>query len=76
MKQDFDLFNYIPSDSYATEFVNAQKLHFPDQGFSTAVYCGKILSLFWLTTHIVLVLSNEHWLCPGGVKNCWLGHKK
>ena len=42
MKQDFDLFNYIPSDSYATQFVEAQKLHFPDQGFSTAVYCGKI----------------------------------
>ena len=42
MRQDFDLYNYIPDDSYATNFIEAQKKHFPDKGFDTAIYCGKI----------------------------------
>ena len=41
MRQDFDLYNYIPSDSYATSFVEAQKEFYPDKGYDTAIYCGK-----------------------------------
>ncbi|XP_046544778.1 protein patched homolog 1-like isoform X1 [Haliotis rubra] len=40
LRQDFDLVNYIPSDSYAYAFVKAKERYFPDEGIDTAVYFG------------------------------------
>ena len=40
LRQDFDLYNYIPSDSYATEYIKAQKHFYPNRGYDAAVYCG------------------------------------
>lgn len=39
LHQNFDLYNYIPRDSYATDYINAQKVYFPDRGYGAAVYC-------------------------------------
>ncbi|XP_071117818.1 NPC intracellular cholesterol transporter 1-like isoform X1 [Haliotis cracherodii] len=40
LRQDFDLVNYIPNDSYAFAFVKAKEKYFPDEGIDTAVYFG------------------------------------
>ncbi|KAL3868797.1 hypothetical protein ACJMK2_041557 [Sinanodonta woodiana] len=39
MKQDFDLYNYIPTDSYARGYVKATNMFFPSAGDHVAVYC-------------------------------------
>ena len=48
LRQDFNLYDYIPSDSYATEYINAQTVFYPDRGYEAAVYCGKTNSLVYL----------------------------
>ena len=45
LRQDFDLYNYIPDDSYAQDFIKAQQRFYPDRGYEATVYCGKIS--FW-----------------------------
>ncbi|ESO88138.1 hypothetical protein LOTGIDRAFT_165877 [Lottia gigantea] len=42
LKQDFNLTNYIPSDSYAYQYVHAKQKYFNDEGKDTAIYCGDI----------------------------------
>ncbi|KAK3599821.1 hypothetical protein CHS0354_022387 [Potamilus streckersoni] len=42
MKQDFDLYNYIPTDSYARDYVGATKMFFPSAGDNIAVYCDSM----------------------------------
>ncbi|XP_070195122.1 patched domain-containing protein 3-like isoform X2 [Littorina saxatilis] len=40
LKQEFKLATYIPSDSYAYQFVDAKERLFDTEGIDTAVYCG------------------------------------
>ena len=40
LKQEFQLANYLPSGSYASEFMAAKKRLFTTEGVNTAVYCG------------------------------------
>jgi hypothetical protein len=40
LKQEFDLASYIPSDSYAYQFMKAKSRLFRTEGDDTAVYCG------------------------------------
>ncbi|XP_053394032.1 protein patched homolog 1-like isoform X2 [Mercenaria mercenaria] len=42
LRQDFNLYDYIPSDSYATEYINAQMTFYPDRGYDAAVYCDNM----------------------------------
>ncbi|XP_055956287.1 patched domain-containing protein 3 [Patella vulgata] len=42
LKQDFNLTNYIPSDSYAYDYAKAKERYFVNEGTDTAVYCGDI----------------------------------
>ncbi|XP_052280398.1 protein patched homolog 3-like isoform X3 [Dreissena polymorpha] len=42
LRQDFDLYDYLPRDSYATEFVQTQMKYFPDRGFGASIYCGDL----------------------------------
>lgn len=41
MKQDFDLINYIPKNSYAHTFARTRQQYFGSQGVDTTVYCGE-----------------------------------
>jgi len=41
LKQDFDLYDYLPADSYSTDFIHAQLRFYPDRGYDAAIYCGK-----------------------------------
>ena len=40
LKQDFDLTNYIPSDSYAYHFARSKERYFPTEGDDVSIYCG------------------------------------
>ncbi|XP_060591012.1 patched domain-containing protein 3-like [Ruditapes philippinarum] len=42
LRQDFNLYDYIPSDSYATDYINAQMVFYPDRGYDAAVYCDNM----------------------------------
>ncbi|XP_041359344.1 protein patched homolog 1-like isoform X2 [Gigantopelta aegis] len=42
LKQDFDLTNYIPSDSYAYHFAKAKENYFPTEGDEVSIYCGNL----------------------------------
>ncbi|KAL4236787.1 Patched domain-containing protein 3 [Mactra antiquata] len=39
LEQDFDLYDYIPTDSYATDYIHALRRLYPDRGYEAAVYC-------------------------------------
>ncbi|XP_052775868.1 protein patched homolog 3-like isoform X2 [Mya arenaria] len=39
LRQDFNIYDYLPQDSYATEYVQAQLKYYPDRGFDASIYC-------------------------------------
>ena len=41
LEHDFDYKEYLPSDSYSTEYVDADRKYFPDDGTFVLVYCGR-----------------------------------
>lgn len=55
LEQDFNLYDYIPDDSYATEYIHAQTRLYPDRGYDAAVYCGKEKMGCKNTTDIVYI---------------------
>ncbi|KAH9519679.1 hypothetical protein Btru_003303 [Bulinus truncatus] len=72
LRQDFDLTNYLPSDSYAYTYDHAKRQYFNRQGMETGVYCGG-LNYFQMQDTLKTMLekiSNSSYIQSGSV-NPW-----
>ena len=43
LEHDFDYKDYLPSDSYATKYVEVDRKYFPDDGTFVLVYFGMLI---------------------------------
>ncbi|KAI8773865.1 NPC1-like intracellular cholesterol transporter 1 isoform X1 [Biomphalaria glabrata] len=72
LRQDFDLTNYLPSDSYAYAYDHIKKEYFDRQGMETRVYCGGLnyFRMQDVLQNMLERISNSSYIQTGSV-NSW-----